>query len=161
MDARLPYKFMDIKYKNLLPTRMKEVLLLRRIPDFSFPSFERKYGYKCTLSAVDSVLAISALLGHGTSWILQDGYARCNVNTAVRRYNPLGIGNHSMYGPSFGYFNHDHDRDDDEDDNDEYTYNPPPSSKIGERIPVYADMSPTLYPISTVRFSIANDALDM
>jgi len=59
------YTEMDIGLKKLLPEKLEDMAPMFGLNEISYPSFVKQHGYKCTLSASDTVYSLNALLNRG------------------------------------------------------------------------------------------------
>lgn len=59
------YTEMDIGLKKILPEKLEDMAPMFGLNEISYPSFVKQHGYKCTLSASDTVYSLNALLNRG------------------------------------------------------------------------------------------------
>ncbi|ORX82277.1 CDC45-like protein [Anaeromyces robustus] len=59
------YTEMDIELKKILPEKLEDMAPMFGLNEMSYPSFVKQHGYKCTLSASDTVYSLNALLNRG------------------------------------------------------------------------------------------------
>jgi len=59
------YTEMDINLKKILPEKLEDMAPMFGLNEISYPSFVKQHGYKCTLSASDTVYSLNALLNRG------------------------------------------------------------------------------------------------
>jgi cell division control protein 45 len=59
------YTEMDINLKKILPQKLEDMAPMFGLNEISYPSFVKQHGYKCTLSASDTVYSLNALLNRG------------------------------------------------------------------------------------------------
>lgn len=63
------HQSMSLVFKSTIGPKLRKWAPRFNMPEIVFPSFERRWGYRCLLSASDGVYAISALMDCGTEWI--------------------------------------------------------------------------------------------
>lgn len=68
-----PYMSMSVTFKRDLREKLGSKGPLYGLHDLCFPSFQRQYGFKCAVSASDSVYAMTALLDGGLGWLKKVG----------------------------------------------------------------------------------------
>jgi len=56
---------MEIGLKKILPEKLEDMAPMFGLNEISYPSFVKQHGYKCTLSASDTVYSLNALLNRG------------------------------------------------------------------------------------------------
>jgi cell division control protein 45 len=59
------YTEMEIGLKKILPEKLEDMAPMFGLNEISYPSFVKQHGYKCTLSASDTVYSLNALLNRG------------------------------------------------------------------------------------------------
>lgn len=64
---------MSLPFKTSLRSKLLQIAPTYNMTDIVFPSFNRTFGYKGTVSAADAVYSLEALMDYGAEWVTGDG----------------------------------------------------------------------------------------
>jgi hypothetical protein len=90
---------MTVDNKKKMHERLKKIARQYKLNDISFPSFVRHFGYRITLSAADTVFAITALMDFGFEWLQKHLSATAPTDAGQSGRKMAGIGVGLQTGP--------------------------------------------------------------